>query len=253
MISNRTIKTEQPIIHFYYEDIISYIKTQKSILDIQNNSKLICYQILQHNYKKYQLIGQSIWNQFTKQNPWNQIWNNTFYSYCWPENSNILCMILHYATRTNGHLYRWTNQEHLKSPNCKLCDQIENMNHLFTQCKRNKRAWKHFQKYCNCLTPLQHLLTHSATSLPSKTKKLVLTLTITILTLIWKTLSRLQFDGTILPTTNTITNIKNDLKDIKQTHYKQHVINDTMHEFEKKFCINNALCTWTGNSLTLLL
>ena len=39
MISNRTIKTEQPIIRFYYEDIISYIKTQKSVLDIQNNSK----------------------------------------------------------------------------------------------------------------------------------------------------------------------------------------------------------------------
>ena len=167
-------------------------------------------------------------------------------------------MILHYATRTNNHIYRWTNQEHLKSPNCKLCDQIENINHLFIQCKKNLKTWKHFQRYCKCLTkkeyaPLQHLLTHSATSLPSKTKKLVLTLTITILTLIWKTLSRLQFDDIKVPNTNTIINIKNDLKDIKQTHYKQHVINDTIHEFEKKFCINNALCTLTGNSLTLLL
>ena len=45
-------------------------------------------------------------------------------------------MILHYATRTNDHIYRWTNQEQLKSPNCKLCDQIENINHLFIQCKK---------------------------------------------------------------------------------------------------------------------
>ena len=102
-------------------------------------------------------------------------------------------------------------------------------------------------------TPLQHVLTHSTTSLPSKTKKLVLTFTITILTQIWKTRNRLQFDKIIVPTINTIINIKNNLKDIIQTHYKQHVISGTMHEFEKKICINNALCTLTKHLITLLL
>lgn len=97
-------------------------------------------------------IGQSIWNQFFKQNPWENIWNNTFYSYCWPENNNEVYIILHYATRTNDHIYRWANQKHLKSPNCKLCDQTENINHLHIHCKRNKKIWKHSQKYYKCLT-----------------------------------------------------------------------------------------------------
>ena len=101
----RIIDNPQPIIYFYYEDIISHIKTQKSILYTQNNSKNIYNQILQNDYEKYQLIGQSIWNQFTEQNLWNQIWNNTFYSYCLPEKNNILHRILHYATRTNDHIY----------------------------------------------------------------------------------------------------------------------------------------------------
>ena len=60
---------------------------------------------------------------------------------------------------------------------CKLCDKKEDMTHLFISCKRNKKIWKDFQKYYKCLTqkehtPLQHILTHSATPLPSKTKKL---------------------------------------------------------------------------------
>ena len=102
-------------------------------------------------------------------------------------------------------------------------------------------------------TPIQHILTHSANTLPSKTKKLILTLTITILTHIWKTRNRLQFDDTIIPTTNTILNIKDDLKSIIQTHYKQHNINNTVPDFERNFCINNALCTVKQNTLTLLL
>ena len=53
-----------------------------------------------------------------------------------------------------------------------------------------------------------------------KNKKLVLTLTITILTHIWKTRNRLQLGDTIIPTTSTIINIKNDLKSIIQTQYK---------------------------------
>ena len=50
---------------------------------------------------------------------------------------------------------------------------------------QDKKIWTHFQKYYRNLaqkeyTPLQHVLSISALSLPSKTKKLVLTLTITI-------------------------------------------------------------------------
>ena len=69
------------------------------------------------------IIGQSIWNQYIPQSPWNAIWKNTFCLYTWQYtiyNTNILYMLLHYATRTNNHIYGWKNQKHLKSPKWKL-------------------------------------------------------------------------------------------------------------------------------------
>ena len=90
-----SIKTDCPKLEFYYEDIISYTKQQNSILNIEKNSKKIYKEILQNEYQKYTIIGQSIWNQYSLKNFWNQIWNNTFYSYCWPENNNILYILLH--------------------------------------------------------------------------------------------------------------------------------------------------------------
>ena len=100
---------------------------------------------------------------------------------------------------------------------------------------------------------MQLILTISAISLTPKTRKLVLILTTTILTHIWKTRNRLQFDDTIIPTTNTVINIKNNLKNIIQSHYKQHNISNTLDEIKTNFCIKNTLCTLTNDSLTLLL
>ena len=97
------------------------------------------------------------------------------------------------------------------------------------------------------------MLTMSAKTLPPKTRKLVITLTTTILTQIWKTRNRLQSDDKIILTTNTIINIKNELKCITQTHYKQHIINDILQEFQSKFCISNAQWTLHNNALTLKL
>ena len=50
----------------------------------------------------------------------------------------------------------------------------------------------------------------------TKNKDTFTNTTITILTHIWKTRNRLQFYDTIIPTTNTIIDIKNDLKSIIQ-------------------------------------
>ena len=144
----------------------------------------------------------------------------------------------------------------MKSPNCELCDKTENIIHLYIDCKRNKKTWKYFQKYYQTLTqkqntPLQHILTISSLSLPPKTKKLTLALITTILTHIWKTRNKLQFDDAIIPATNVIMNIKNELKNIILTHYKHHTINNTLHEFQSNFCINNALCKLTPKIVSL--
>ena len=48
MISDKLIKTEQQKIYFYYEDIMNYIKKQKLILNLQNNSKAIYKQVIQN-------------------------------------------------------------------------------------------------------------------------------------------------------------------------------------------------------------
>ena len=52
MISNKTIKTDCPKLEFYYKDIITYIKQQNSILNIEKNSKKIYKEILQNEYQK---------------------------------------------------------------------------------------------------------------------------------------------------------------------------------------------------------
>ena len=187
MISNNTIKTEKPDINFYYEDIITYLKKQNAILELPKNSRKIYKKIIQNEHKHYIKIGQSYWNKYSPQTPWNELWKNTFYSYNWPENNNILYLLLHFVTRTNDQIHSWTNQKYLKSLNCKLCDKAENITHLYIECKRNKKISKYFQKYYQTLTqkqntPLPHILTISSLSLPPKTKKLTLTLTTTILT-----------------------------------------------------------------------
>ena len=81
MISNNRIKTEKPNINFYYEDIITYLKKQNTILELPKISRKICNQIMQNEYKHYIKIGQSHWNQYSSQIPWNDLSKNIFYSY----------------------------------------------------------------------------------------------------------------------------------------------------------------------------
>ena len=85
----------------------------------------------------------------------------------------------------------------------------------------------------------------------TKNKKLTLTLTTTILTHIWKTRNKLQFDDTIIPATNVIINIKNELKNIL-AQYKHHTISNTLHEFQNHFCIKNELCLLIQNKISML-
>ena len=103
-------------------------------------------QIIQNECDNYFIIGRSIWNQYLPQNPWYHLWKNTFCSYTWPENNNILYIFLHFATSTNDHIYKWTNQKHLKTPKCKLCEKTENIN-IFTLIVKEKNIWIHLQEY----------------------------------------------------------------------------------------------------------
>ena len=115
-------------------------------LNSQKIPQKIYKQIIQSEYKHSIKIGKSHWNQYSPQIPWSNLWKNTFYSNNWPENNSILYLLLHFATRTNNQIFKWTNQKHLKSPNCKLCDKTENITRLYIDCKRNKRKLEVFPK-----------------------------------------------------------------------------------------------------------
>ena len=68
MITNKYLKTKQPQITFYYNDTLTYIKKHNKILNFKNNSKIIHTKIIQNEYDKYLIIGQSIWNQYIQNN-----------------------------------------------------------------------------------------------------------------------------------------------------------------------------------------
>ena len=111
---------------------------------------------MQNEYKQYIKVGQSIWNQYSPQISWNKLWENTLCSCNWLENKNILYLLLHYGTRTNNQIYKWTNRKQLKSPDFKLCSKTENITHCYIDCKRNKKIWKCFEKRYQTLTQKQN-------------------------------------------------------------------------------------------------
>ena len=51
--------------------------------------------------------------------------------------------------------------------------------------------------------------------------------------------NRLQFDNTIIPLTNTIINLKINLKNIIQTHYKKHVLDNRFYQIYRPRLIDN--------------
>ena len=73
MITNKNSKTEQSQITFYYNNILTYIKKHNSILNLQNNCKIIYKQIIQNEYDKYLIIG----NQYGI-NTYNIIHGNSY-------------------------------------------------------------------------------------------------------------------------------------------------------------------------------
>ena len=143
----------------------------------------------------------------------------------------------------------------MKFPNRKLCDKTENLTHLYTDSKKQKNLEVFAKILSNSHTKTKYTITTYPNNIifvtSTKKKKLTLTLTTTILTHMWKTRKKLQFDDTINRATNVIINIKNQLKTIILTHYKHHTIHNTLHEFQINFCISNALCKLTQNSITI--
>ena len=127
---------------------------------------------------------------------------------------------------------------------------------MFTTCDRIKKIWTYFQPYYRQLTknnhtPQQHLLTLTSNNTNSKTKKLILTLTNTIIYEIWISRNNLKYDKIELTQDTIITKIKTQLQNILNTHYKVNKINGTIAKFKQLFCINDAIATIQNNRLQI--
>ena len=95
----------------------------------------------------------------------------------------------------------------------------------------------------------QHLLTISVNKLNKKTKKLTLTI-IQIIYEIWVTRNNIKYDKTLIPENKIITKINTQIRNIIQTHYKYHKLNDTLQTFAEQFRINHALAKVENEQLT---
>ena len=70
---NSITKTEQPQLQFYHDDIINYLHKYKDTLKLKQNVKQIYKHTFKNEYKNYSIIGQSIWDQFKENIPWEKI------------------------------------------------------------------------------------------------------------------------------------------------------------------------------------
>ena len=144
------------------------------------------------------------------------------------------------------------------NPTCKYCHNIENNIHLFTECPRINKVWTQYQTILTKLiekhyNPQQHLLTLSVDNLNKHTTKLILTIVQIILYEISITRNNHKYDKTVIPQETIITKINVQIRNIIQTHYKHHKLNDTINIFEELFYINQALAKIENNLVNITL
>ena len=87
----------------------------------------------------------------------------------------------------------------------------------------------------------------------NKTRKLLLTIHITILNEIWKARNLLKHQTKSLTNDVIINKIKTKLREIIRINFQKHLRQETLETLKKNFCINEALCLVIGNDPTIRL
>ena len=141
--SNNRVKTINQKTPFSYNDLINYIKTQiPNLPKIKANTKLLYMNILQEGSKYYNTAGHTQWKKYIPSIDFRKIWKNTYNLYTQPFTNDLHYRILHYSTKTNDYMHRFSKSN---SPNCDHCGNIEDNLHLFTKCPRIKKLWTHYE------------------------------------------------------------------------------------------------------------
>ena len=114
-------------------------------------TKTIYTNILTHGGTDHTLTGEKIWkNKFPNLN-FVEIWKSTFF-YFPPHNPDLLYKVLHYAVKTNNYTYKYSRDKKNIAPYDDYCKQTQDILHLFTNCDRIQKIWKHYQPYYTKLT-----------------------------------------------------------------------------------------------------
>ena len=119
------------------------------------------------------------------------------------------------------------------NPQCNYCHNTENNIHLFTECPRINKVCTYYQLILTNLTrkhfnPQQYLLTLSVHNQNKHITKLMLTIIQIILYEIWITRNNHKYDRILISQDTIKTKISAQIRNIIQTHYKHHKLNDTL-------------------------
>ena len=179
LMNNSKIKTINGKKHFYYKDIIDYIKNHnKNILNIKPETKIICRNILQQHTKQYKTAGKLQWKNHIPNINLEKIWKSTYKSYGQAFTKELHYRLVHYSKKTNKYMHKCSRDI---NPQWDFCGHMEDNLHLFIQCTRTKSIWKHYQTMLTKLTgqnytPQQYLLTLNTPYTYKNTTKLRMTI-----------------------------------------------------------------------------
>ena len=243
-----------------YSDILPLTKDNiKDILKKEATTKNIYRTIVDKHTNNYEIASEMKWNSIRQEIlPWKCMWQNTFNSYNMPQENNIYFKILHRVLYVNQKIYDNAYNKNNLSPFCNNCKtKRETILHALYECTDKYKIWKHFFQIINKLnsaakmTSTNCVLILNALVKDKKSKKLLLTIHITILKEIWIARNLLKHQKKSLTNDVIIRKIITKLREIIRINFQKHLRQETLETFKKNFCINEALCSVIGNDLTI--
>ena len=225
--------------------------------NIQPTTKNIYQKIVEIQTKKYIISGEIMWNIKANQDlPWKNIWKNTFWTYNIPYENNLFYKILHNVITVNERIYKYAKNKNGITPICDTCNkENESIEHAFFLCLDRKLIWKEFEGIFKKLNTnhktkaKQCILGLSAMDGNKNTRKLIMTITTSILNETWKARNIKKHNKKFTKTEEIIQNVRNSLKEIINIHFNKHKKQNTLTEFEAIFAIGNALCKIENNTV----
>ena len=224
----------------------------------------LLYQLIRiSHYTSYFITAQRDWDYiFSTPLSWPQLWPNNFTSYNVGKSQDILYKIMHKCLPTGHRLCSHMAGRGGANATCRTCSHPdETILHIFARCSFANEIWFRYSCVFKKLQPNHpfhyeaavlslHVL-HPHTSAPLK--KLLLTLTQTILYEIWIARNKKRYDRLAPNVDRSMQSIKSTLTFILKTHYTHHLKQHTLPLFCKLFCIKTALCHLAVNQLIITL